>query len=737
MRYAFMCVNIFLVGIIAAQDQIDPMAGLPPEPRSLQLNAATTVQERVGAAVDSKGLEDDIVSLKKAVERVRKALVAGEPGSSTEAHGGAEAEHNNASAHSSTEPAAAHGAPAHGSTEHQEPAKGTGHSAEHAAASNHGASAANNGEHETAGAGHNNAHVVDQGAAPHRAVGTTSGVRAEAEGPRKPSARLKEKLTMQRLVDGGALISASIERETLETVYQEIAKLLGMQLDDTQVASGRRAVSINLNDVSWEEALDRLLGQAGVAWRAEGSGQVKTLVLFDRDRASGGDVLERLAERALVQASQSKDPVASAEALWLIGQQQFTAKRYLESMRLWSNLADRYGNEKNPIIRRWVMRAVKGIGDAMMEMKQYGEARGIFLNYIARITESEDPDAPEVYLSCAEAGRRDGALRQDPLAYDQAVDILHDMLEKFAERPEATAEVHLARLALGELLIEAGRWREAETQLSLFSKNGKGDGLPADQLAFWLAECAYNLGRTEEARIAYEELYRSWRTLKGETKLPQTLYQTSAMRIGQCYMRTKEPQWVNAIFAFLRARQDFSHTVMGAEIAISIARCYAELNRDDDSVAILLDTLKRDEHDTRPGRMQIDQLLSELEGGLAAYPGPIRGRVLFYIAQAEYRQAVRDRSARAMLADSAINHYDRVMAERPGPELLGATRLGLSRAALLAGQEQRAEVMLISLLRETNLDARDRAMAAQLLGAHYREKGMLREAIKAYAGEAE
>lgn len=466
----------------------------------------------------------------------------------------------------------------------------------------------------------------------------------------------------------------------------------------------------------------------------------KTLVVFERDRLGSNAVLERLAARALAQAAESKDPVASSEAYYLMGSQQFAAKRWTDSMRIWSNLADRFGQSKEAGARRWVMKAIKGVGDAMMQLKLYADARSVYSNYIARVTEDDDPDLAEVYLSCAEAGRRLGVQHGDPLAFDQAVDSLHSLLEKYADKPSAATEVHLARLILGELLVEAGRWREAETQLSIFCKTAGGpgaEGPPADQLSYWLAECAFNLGRTDEARIIYERLYRNWRTVKGEVTLPQNLYQTAALRIGQCYMREKDPRWVHALFAFLRARQDFMQTGMGAEIAVAIARCYAELNRDDDSVEVLWQLIKQDARDPRPGRMQLDQLLGELEGGLSAYPGPIRARVLFYIAQAEYRRAQRDRKVRTAAAEMAMGHYERVMAENPGPDLSNAARLGMARAALLAGQEQRGEAMLVGLLREPSLDPRDRAVAAQLLGGRYREKGMLREAIKAFRGEVE
>lgn len=656
---------VLFSGMLIAAELPAPMPSLPPDGRSLQLEVQSPTRDQAGE-VDPKGLAEDILALKRAVERVRAATLTSSDAASDTA------------------------------TKHNGPLPSAGEMSMH------------------------------------------SSKTLVPEGERRASPRLGERLTLQRLVGGGALLNCSLERETLEVVYREIGILVGMPIDDTQVVGGRRTVSVNLSDIPWDEAFDRILGQGGIAWRAEGKGAVKTLVLSERDRLGGMAVLERLAARALEQAAQSKDPVASSEALWLLGQQQYAAKRWVEAMRLWANVADRFGQSKEAIARRWVMKSIKGVGDAMMRLQQYNEARSVYANYVSRVTEDVDPDLAEVYLSCADAGRHQGMLHNDPLSFDQAVDMLHAMLEKFANKPEAAAEVHLARLALGQLLVDAGRWREAETQLSLFAKAGVGEeGPPADQLTFWRAECAFNIGRQDEARTAYERLYRAWRAAKGEMTLPQHLYQTAALRIGQCYMQEKEPRWVHALFAFLRARQDFIQTSMGPEIAVAIARCYAELNRDEDSVAVLWQLIKQDARDPRPGRMQLDQLLGELEGGLASYPGPIRARVLFYIAQAEYRNAQRDRKVRVAMAEAAMNHYERVMAENPGPELVNAARLGMARAALFAGQDARGVAMLVGLLRENTMDTRDRAVAAQLLGTHYREQGKLREAIKAFRGEVE
>ena len=200
----------------------------------------------------------------------------------------------------------------------------------------------------------------------------------------------------------------------------------------------------------------------------------------------------------------------------------------------------------------------------------------------------------------------------------------------------------------------------------------------------------------------------------------------------------KEPRYVHALFAFLRARQDFPRSDLDAEMLISIARCYAELERDDDTVNALWELLKGDTiNDSRPGRLQLDQLLGELEGRLGEYAGPVRAKALFYIAQADYRRAQRDRGARAAAAADAVHHYERVIAEQPPKELLHAARLGLARAALLGGNDLLGVQTLQQELRDPTLSIRDRDYAANLLGTHLRDKGQLREAIKAFRGEVD
>lgn len=577
--------------------------------------------------------------------------------------------------------------------------------------------------------------LADEKAAPITApvahLPATTGEKPEAE--RRFSARFgAERLSLLVPPHGEPLVSAAIEREAAEVVYRELALLLGRSLDDTGVIATRRAVSLHLKDVSWAEALDRLLGQIGLGWREDG-GKGGMLVVFDTAlQARDRDLLDELAGRALRNAASRSQNLTAAEALWLMATAEANARRPLAAMRYYSQLAETYGSENDPAMQMWVRRGIRGVGEAMMALDQFQDARGVFLNYIAR-AEPSDPELPDIYLAAAEAARRQGLAKNDALALDSAIDTLQNLLEEFGNKPAAATRVHLARVHLGELLFEAGRWREAGVQFKLVveASGGKAD----DLLSFRLAECAFHSDRISEAAPTYVELGRRFKTGKADSS-DRSIYATAAYRIGQCHLQADPPKYVHALFAFLRARQDFPQSTLDAEMLISIARCYAELQRDDETVNALWDLLRSDAvADQRPGQLQLDQLLGELEGRLGGYTGAVRAKALFYIAQADYRRAQRDRRVRTAAAADAVHHYERTIAERPPKELLHAARLGLARAAILGGQNDLGETTLRELLLDPGLSLRDRDYACNLLGSHLRDQGRLRDAIKAFNGE--
>jgi TolA-binding protein len=565
----------------------------------------------------------------------------------------------------------------------------------------------------------------------------TTGDAAQFEPERKPagkplmSSRLN--MTVQRYTDGSAEVTAAVKRERLELVYRDLAMLIDHPIDDSQLISSQSLVSLHVDAVPWREALDRLVGQEGLAWREEGSGKKAKILLFDlAAQQHTSEKRAQMAQEALLQAAVDHNTSYGAEAMYQMARQEMAARRFLDAIRIFSNVVEEFYTRTDFATRQWVLRSIRGIGDAMMELEQFQDARSVYLNYVSK-ADPDDRQLPEVYLRAAEASRRLGDNDHDPSAYDDAIDLLHTMLDKFASQPHALKEVSVARLRLGELLNNAGRFPEAETQLKLFADAvHKVD----DQVSFWLAECAFQQGRYTEARPMFERLARAMLNNRADPDVPERIYSNAAYRVGQCWLKQEDPQSAHALFAFLRAYQQYGKTDVEEEILINIARCYADLEREDRAIETLWTLLKSDALDSRPGQLQLDQLLGELEGKLTNYSGPVRARVLFYIAQANYREALRDRSERTRLVTDAIHRYERVLAEEPPADLRHAAKIGLSRAMLLAGQELDAQNTLNDILRDTTLSARDREYAGQLLGNYYRAHGRLRDAITAYQGKA-
>jgi tetratricopeptide (TPR) repeat protein len=530
-------------------------------------------------------------------------------------------------------------------------------------------------------------------------------------------------------------VSADIDREPVESIYRELAQLLGRNIDDTGVISNRRPVSLHVKNMAWSETLDRLLGQVGLGWRDDGGAQ-GILVIYDTAvRQRDSEQLDILTKRALTQAAHEQSNVTGAEALYWLGKQHAATRRPLEAMQIFSQLADGFSKHPDPATQIWVRRAIRGIGEQMMVVEQFQDARTVFLNYISR-ADLKDAELPEVYYLAAEAARREGLAKNDPLSFDAAIDTLQNLLENFARDPLATATVHRTRITLAELLFEASRFREAETQINvILSANG---GKSNDLFDYRLAECAFNDGRADVALPLFTRLWRAKTSGKADPQVPALIYVTSAFRVGQCFIAQKQPDYVKALFSFLRARQEFYDSPLDGELLIHIARCYSELERDDDTINALWELLRSDAiADDRPGHLQLGQLLGELESTLTSYSGPIRAKALFYIAQADYRRAIRDRRQRTTASADAVHHYERALAEKPPKELRFACLLGLARAALLGEQRDYGEKTLRALIADRDISLRDRDYAANLLGTYLREQGRHREAIRAFQGEIE
>jgi tetratricopeptide (TPR) repeat protein len=567
-------------------------------------------------------------------------------------------------------------------------------------------------------------------------------LRAWSEGAAPPDEQAGEPRMGQRFGERLRLrpgtpprIDADLEGEPLNEVLVAFAQLLDRAVDQLPGAAGRRPVSLRVRDLPLDETLDRLLGQAGYGWR-EADGAI-IVVDPQRDPPSAAD-RDRAARAALERAAAGEGPRA-AEALFLLAQREQAARRPVEALRRASALVDRFAGDRDPGVRMWAMKGMVAAGDAMVALGQVAEARTVYRAYRMRAVAIRDhgerhrlfPDLATVYLSGAAAARRLGDERADPVAFDEAADELHQFLEFYGDDPALAAAAAEARLTLGSLLVRAGRWQEAEVQLT---RHAAAAGKAGHQIHLWLADCAYHQGRFDQAAVIYDGLVRSYRA--GQAELPTSAYAGALERYGLCLVSRDEPRSVEGLLAFLRHRREFRSIPPSAEALVATARCYAEIERDDQAVASLWEMLKGDGiPDAAAGRIEVDRLVGDLIGRAREYPGPVRAKVLFYMGQASWRMAERDRSKRAAAATDAAGFYQRVIDENPPMELAQAARLGLARAALAAGQEERAVGLLKQILRDPAVSERDRQFCAQLLGGHYREKGLLREAIQAYRGE--
>lgn len=544
-----------------------------------------------------------------------------------------------------------------------------------------------------------------------------------------------DRLSLRRHQDGTHTVTAAISGEPAEVVAKEICTLAGLRLDLRDAGGVRRPVSLHVKDLLWRDALDRVLGQIGLSWQEESSGGQQRVVVGEGP--AEGSEAERSAGRALDRAAAERSGAVAAEALYLLARRDLDAGHPAEAMRRFNDLVEGFAEERDQAVRAWVQRSVRGIGECMVQLKQYREARSVFRNYISRAS-VDDPELPRVYLRAAEAGRRLGVERNDPVALDEAVEDLHAMLERFAgkDRAKDPPEVAVARLMIGGLLFDARRWQDADTQLRLY-RAAAGDRR-LDQVDYWIAECTLQLGRSEEARELFERLYSGWRANRTDGLAPAAIYPAAAYRIGICFLRTPEPRYVHALFAFQRAVRDFPRAEVDAEVAVSMAACYAQIEREDKAVEELFGLLKADTGgDGSTGRLQLDKAVGTLMARLGDQPGSVRARAYFYIAQAAFRRAERDRSDRTALAAQSVGYYERVLAENPPADMRDAARLGLARAALLAGNEERGLAELRRLRADPATQARDREFANRLLGEHYRAKGQTREAIRAFRGEGD
>ncbi len=575
----------------------------------------------------------------------------------------------------------------------------------------------------------------------HAEAGTDSEAHGAVKDPESASGEAAAKVISERFGEAlvlrgsgpAALVDAEIENESIDGLVRELAKMGGIPLEEDRVPGMRRSAPLRVKALPLDEVFDRLLGQVGIAWRFAGSDKTRRLLLTT---APGPEEDEAAAVRALERARQAAaaagDAAAEAEARYLLAKRELERNQPVEAMRRFNELVQAMSTTKDKDAGRWVLRAVRGLGDSMAALRQWQDARSVYRNYIARSPEG-DAELPAVFLASAEAGRNRGRETHDPLAFDEAIEDLHALLEKFGDDRQR-AEIPAARLLIGGLLYDAGRWAEAEVQLTRWREEAGGEA--TDLIAYQLADCALQLGHHDPARAGFEDLFRRYRAGTG-TGSP-AMYERAAYNIGLCHLRETRPRFVHALFAFQRAQSEWPKSVLTPELLLNIARCYAEIEREDEAVAALWEMLKQ-AGASGSGDIQtrLDAEMGGLLGRLSEYPGPVRAKAMFYIAQAEHRRAERDRTSRAVVAAQAIGYYERVLSENPSPELRDAARIGLARACFLAGNDERGVLELTSSLKDPGLGDRDRAYAARLLGDHLRAQGKPRDAVKAYQGVVE
>jgi len=536
-------------------------------------------------------------------------------------------------------------------------------------------------------------------------------------------------LVVTRHANGDQRVSADFHQQRLEAVYRDLGTLLDRPIDDAGITITQRLVTLQVTDLPWDEALDRLFGQVGIFWQEVGTGSTAKLVLREHLDASQRERLHELradrARRVLLRASSGSSQAYAAEALFRIAEQEAQAGRYLDAIRGYSRLVVDFDDGRDPGVAVWVMQGIRGIAEAMVAAGQPAEALGVFRSYITR-AEPGDAQLPGVYLGAARAALEQAKRSNDPRAREEAGLLLGVLVERFADRSDATAAVAEARIALGELLLNAGRYAEAEEHLAAHVRTTRHED---ERIAFWRAECQFQLGRLEDARTRYERVAASD---SGLVTLDQRA--RAAVRIGECLLKERPPQYARALFAFLRARQDWPRLRLDGEVMVAVARCYAELEHEEGAIEEFWQLLRGTTLDDQAARDRLGQFLGGLQGSLTGYDATVRARVLFHIAEADHRQAWRDHLRRPQLVADAIQRYDRVLKENPPADLRNAARLGLARVAFLGDEHTMGRQALHELFRDPESTDRERQLAAQTLGDHLKAKGLLREAIAAYEG---
>lgn len=570
-----------------------------------------------------------------------------------------------------------------------------------------------------------------------------------------------------------ARVTARITHERVEVVYRDLLYRIGKSPNDRGVNPARRMVSLHVEDLHWEDALTRLLRQVGLGWRHEserGGGRGSSVVIFEMSDAAQRPSDERWQEsamRSLRAAARSGNDAIAAEARYRMARNdQRQAERLRREGRddeSWralhyaaiSGFADVIqefdtGSRVSGDVLPWIRGSMLGIGASMEAVDMYREAYSVYRNYLAK-ADRDSELVPQVMFAAANAARRQHARAAtgDVSDLDIASRLLQDLIATYGDDQRVLATVTKARLELGQLYMQQGEYEAAREQL-LAHADFAGDEL-SHRIHFMVAQAEMAIGRRlrgqgeayareadvhlANAESRLELIAQSFYRRETDPLLDEDTYRRALYEFGRVKMQRQRPDYVAALHIFLRARQRFPRSDLEAPLLISIARCYAEIHADREHIAHMWQLLENDALlEDRDVRFQLSEMLQDLQDQAEGYSGPIEARVLFYLAQYNYRVAEQNPSLHADHYDRAVSLYQRVIDKRPPQHLAQSSRLGLARAALGAGDDARGRSNLRDILRDPSTHPRDRALASQLLGDHLHSQGRFREAIQAYDG---
>ncbi len=560
----------------------------------------------------------------------------------------------------------------------------------------------------------------------------------------KPSSRMGANLLeATEYTDGSWEVTAAIEREKIGLVYEELLYLIGWRADSSLVDDRSVEVYVNIENMPWQDALTRILGQAGLTWSVEmadnerGEQIIKIFPQGSHPDSANQKSFERLAQEALNKAAANGSDSVAAEALLLRAERERKLGHARAAIDLFLDVQTRFPQHKE-----WVLKAVLGTAQTFNERNRYREARTWYLNYIAGAEEA-DPLMPRIYRLAAQASFDHHKHNNDLAAVDKAMQVLDDLISKFGQKPAARGEVIQAKHMMGRALFEKGEFATAKKYLLEFQAGQ--EEARNDLLRYSVGECFYQIGLQDRDELHFDnadenikqaisyftELVRAVKTRSQDPTVPESLYHDAWNRLGDCHMQLSEPRFVEALNAFLGAKRRFQSAQKLSTI-IHIAHCYRELESSDASIAQMSNLLRSEGFND--AQEEIGKLLQGIEGSLASYSSPAKAKVLFYIAQAHYRAAERDRLQQDRYHD-AIRMYQRVLDVLPSryKELTISAQLGQARAALRV-DEDRAEAILAGLLRNKDVQGRDREYAAQMLGRFYQSKQRWQDAIQAFDG---